>query len=75
MDRKTLLEAFARMSPEDQAAVRAALLEKETAAADSACCPEGMKEMMARMMGTMQAGEGPMAACLEMMEKMGGKGC
>ncbi len=75
MDRKAFLEAFARMSPEDQAAVRAALLDKERAAAGSGCCPAGMKDMMTKMMGTMQAGEGPMAACREMMEKMGGKGC
>lgn len=68
MTREEFLKAFDAMSPEDQAAIRAKLLE---GAASGKEVPFGSPmAMMQHMMLQMQSGGDPMAICKEMMGRM-----
>jgi hypothetical protein len=64
MTRDDFLKAFEAMSPEDQQAVRTAILER---AATGCCSPNEMQQHMQAMMKMMAASETPMEGCQQMM--------
>ena len=66
MNRAEILKAFRQLSAEEQEAVRTELGKKPIPEGAS-CCPPSMKEQLVGMMKKMEASEGPMAMCAEMM--------
>jgi len=76
MKTEQFIKAFEEMSPEDQAAVRAAVSETGKSAS---CCSQTEMGHMKAMMAKMEASENMASMCQEMMrmcqEKMASKSC
>ena len=68
MNKQKLLKAFAKLSAEDQAAVRAELTGTSEPAEGMPCGTGPMHDRMMAMMQMMTSGENPMASCQDMME-------
>ncbi len=66
MNRTEILEAFSKLSADEQKAVQAELV-KKSAGEETSCCPPPMKEKLTGMMAQMEASQDPMAMCHEMM--------
>ena len=77
MKKEEFIKAFGKMSSEDQAAIRTALM--ETAKSASSCCSDAEMGHMKEMMAKMEASENMASMCQEMMrmcqEKMASKSC
>jgi hypothetical protein len=66
MTKQEFLDAFRKLGPDDQAAIRAEI-GGSPALAGGACDPAAMRQQMMEIMKRMEAAEDPMSCCRDMM--------